>query len=67
MKLSERMINHLEKFGEYDTPSYRYFISGHNGKEYVSRYPIRRYGNDIKVIGEAQDVRVWRGESWAIF
>lgn len=38
MKLSNRMLNHLEKFGEYDTPKYRYYIGANNGCEYVKRY-----------------------------
>ena len=37
MKLSNRMLNHLEKFGEYDTPKYRYYIGTNNGCEYVKR------------------------------
>lgn len=35
MKLSNRMLNHLEKFGEYDTPKYRYYIGADKGKEYI--------------------------------
>lgn len=67
MKLSNRMLNHLEKFGEYDTPKYRYYIGANNGCEYVKRYPVKRLGNDIKTIGKAENVRVWKGTSWAIF
>ena len=67
MKLSNRMIDHLEKFGEYDTPKYRYYIGTDKGKEYVKRYPVRRYGNDIKTIGKTENVMVWKGTSWAIF
>lgn len=52
MKLSNRMLNHLEKFGEYDTPKYRYYIGTDKGCEYVKRYPVRRYGNYIKTIGK---------------
>lgn len=67
MKLSNRMLDHLEKFGEYDTPKYRYYIGTDKGKEYVKRYPVRRYGNDIKAIGKTENVRVRKGTSWAIF
>lgn len=67
MKLSNRMLNHLEKFGEYDTPKYRYYIGTDKGKEYVKRYHVRRYGNDIKTVGKTENVRVWKGTSWAIF
>ena len=67
MKLSNRMIDALEKFGEYDTPKYRYYIGSDNGKEYVKRYPVRRYGNGVETAGKTENVRVWRGKSWAIF
>lgn len=67
MKLSNRMLNHLEKFGEYDTPKYRYYIGTDKGKEYVKRYPVRRFGNDIKTIGKTESVKVWKGVSWKIF
>ena len=67
MKLSKCMIDNLEKFGEYDTPRYRYYIGTDKGKEYVKRYPVRRYGNDIKTIGKTENVKVWKGTSWAIF
>ena len=67
MKLSNRMLNYLEEFGEYDTAKYRYYIGSDNGKEYVKRYPVRRYGNDIKTIGKTENIRIWRGKSWAIF
>lgn len=67
MKLSNRMINRLERFGEYDTPKYRYYIGTDNGKEYVKRYPVRRYGNSIETTGKTENVRVWKGTSWAIF
>lgn len=67
MNLSRRMIDHLEKFGEYDTSQYRYYIGTDKGKEYVKRFPVRRYGNDIKTIGKTENVRVWKGTSWAIF
>lgn len=50
MKLSNRMLNHLEEFGEYDTSKYRYYIGTDKGKEYVKRYPVKRFGNDIKTI-----------------
>lgn len=67
MKLSNKMIEALEKFGEYDTPKYRYYIGTDKGREYVKRYPVRRYGNYIKTIGKTENVRVWKGTSWAIF
>lgn len=67
MKLLNRMLDHLEKFGEYDTPKYRYYIGTNNGCEYVKRYPVKRFGNDIKTIGKTENVRVWKGTSWAIF
>ena len=67
MKLSRRMIDRLNKFGEYDTPTYRYYIGADKGCEYVKRIPVQRYGNDIKVIGKTENVRVWKGTSWAIF
>jgi len=67
MKLSKRMIDHLNKFGEYDTPSYRYYIGSDMGKEYVKRYPVKRYGNDVKATGKTENVQVWKGTSWSIF
>ena len=67
MKLSKCMIDHLEKFGEYDTPKYRYYIGTDKGKEYVKRYPVKRFGNDTKTIGKTENVKVWEGTSWAIF
>ena len=67
MKLSNRMLNHLERFGEYDTIKYRYYIGFDNGKEYVKRYPVRRYGNGVETASKTENVRVWRGKSWAIF
>lgn len=67
MKLSNRMINHLEQFGEYDTSAYRYYIGSDRGREYIKRYPVKRFGNDIKAIGKTENVKVWKGTSWAIF
>lgn len=67
MKLSNRMLNHLERFGEYDTIKYRYYIGSDNSKGYVKRYPVRRYGNGVETTGKTENVRVWRGKSWAIF
>lgn len=67
MKLSNRMLNHLEEFGKYDTPKYYYYIGADKGKEYVKRYPVRRYGNGIMAIGKTENVKVWKGTSWAIF
>lgn len=67
MKLSKCMIDALERFGEYNTPKYRYYIGTDKGKEYVKRYPVRRYGNDIKTIGKTENVKVWKGVSWKIF
>lgn len=67
MKLSNRMLNYLEEFGEYDTPKYRYYIGTDKGKEYVKRYPVRRYGNSVETTGKTENIRVWRGTSWAIF
>lgn len=54
MKLSKCMIDHLERFGEYDTPKYRYYIGTDKGKEYVKRYPVRRFGNYIKTTGKTE-------------
>lgn len=67
MKLSNRTINRLERFGEYDTPKYRYYIGADKGKEYIRRFPVRRFGNDIKTIGKTESVKVWKGTSWVIF
>lgn len=67
MKLSNRMINHLNKFGEYDTKKYHYFISSHNGKEYVKRYPTWNYGYGTVAIGKTENIKVWKGTSWMIF
>lgn len=67
MKLSKCMINALEKFGEYDTPNYRYYIGADNGKEYVKRYPVKRYGYGSVAIGKTENIRVWERTSWAIF
>ena len=67
MKLSSRMLNHLEKFGEYDTPKYRYYIGADKGCEYVKRYPVYNYGYGRVAVGKTENVRVWRGTSWAIF
>ena len=65
MKLSKCMIDHLNKFGEYDTPSYRYYIGVDNGKEYVKRYPVHNYGYGPVAVGKTEKVRVWRGASWS--
>lgn len=67
MKLSKRMVNNLEEFGEYDTPKYRYYIGTDKGKEYVKRFPVRRYGNSVETAGKTENIRIWRGKSWAIF
>lgn len=67
MKLSKCMINHLEKFGEYDTPKYRYYIGTDNGKEYIRRFPVKRYGNSVETAGKTENIRTWRGTSWDIF
>lgn len=67
MKLSNRMIEALNTFGEYDTPSYKYFIGADNSKEYVKRIPVKRYTDGSIHSGRIQNVRVWRGESWSIF
>lgn len=67
MKLSNKMLNHLEKFGEYDTPKYRYYIGTDKGKEYVKRFPVRRYRNSVETTGKTENIRVWKGTSWAIF
>lgn len=67
MKLSKCMVDHLEKFGEYDTPKYRYYIGTNKGCEYVKRYPVKRFGNSIESTGKIENVQIWRGISWAIF
>lgn len=67
MKLSKCMVNYLEKFGEYDTAKYRYYIGTDNGKEYVKRYPVRRYENGVETTGKTENIRIWKGTSWAIF
>ena len=67
MNLSRRMIDHLEKFGEYDTSKYRYYIGTEKGKEYVKRFPVRRYGNSVETAGKTENTRIWKGTSWAIF
>lgn len=67
MKISKRMYMALNNFGEYDTTKYRYYIGTYKGKEYVKRYPVRRYGNSVETTGKTENVRVWRGKSWAIF
>lgn len=67
MKLSNRMIEALNKFGEYDTPKYRYYIGTDKGKEYIKRIPVRCYTDGSIHSGKIQNVKVWRGESWSIF
>lgn len=67
MKLSNKMIDALERFGEYDTPKYRYYIGSDKGCEYVKRYSVERFGNYIKTTGKTENVRIWKGTSWAIF
>ena len=67
MKLSNRMLDHLEEFGEYDTAKYRYYIGTDKGKEYVKRYPVKRFCNSIESTGKVENVQIWRGASWAIF
>ena len=67
MKLSNIMTNNLNKFGEHDTNKYHYYVSAENGKEYVKRYPVTRYGYMPHVTGKPEIVCVWRGNSWSIF
>lgn len=67
MKLSNRAIESLNRFGEYNTPNYKYYISSDNGKEYVKRCTVRRYNDGHIVVGSVKNVQVWEGNSWKIF
>lgn len=67
MKLSNRAIESLNRFGEYDTPNYHYYVGTDNGKEYVKRCIVRRYNDGHITAGKVQNVCVWRGNSWNIF